>query len=280
MKPGTLPALTLATMLLAGFAVPAAAQDSGTANSKKAPAEEEDGASDLEKEIQAKIAKELDQRVEVKGKRYQISLKRGSRIIGVLPRGLIWEKLDRYGDYVECKETDKGSGLRLQFVMGMDGDIFIKRDDMKGGTKGLKDLGQLTEAQKSKIRDEVIKARRKVIVEREKTMRKELNRLLADREAKDGQDGDDSADGKGGDGDDDDDAMTKEEKEGEALLKKFPPPEWSEDRVTAIKEREVVNGIYRNKEEGEFIDNFRAWKKALARRMLKEAEEDSGGDGK
>ncbi len=278
MKPGTLPALTLAALLLAGFAVPAVAQDSGAAGGKKAPAEEEDGASDLEKEIQAKIAKELDQRVEVKGKRYEISLKRGSKIVGVLPRGLIWEKLDRYGDYVECKEKDKGSGLRLQYVMGMDGDIFIKRDDMKDGSKGLKDLGQLTEAQKSKIRDEVIKARRKVIVEREKTMRKELDRLLADRAAKDGEGGEGSADGEGEEGGDEE--MTKEEKEGEALLKKFPPPEWSEDRLAAIKEREVISGIYRNKTEGEFIDNFKAWKTALARRMLKEAEEDAGGDGK
>ena len=64
------------------------------------------------------------------------------------------------------------------------------------------------------------------------------------------------------------DKATEEEtiKRGDDLLKKFPPEEWSEKRMKDILQREIVSGIFRNAEEREFIDNFKAWQAADARR--------------
>lgn len=59
--------------------------------------------------------------------------------------------------------------------------------------------------------------------------------------------------------------------DGTSLLVKFPPPEWGEDRLKRILEREVSTGVYRNAEETEFIDNFPAWQQALERRQAAES---------
>jgi hypothetical protein len=59
--------------------------------------------------------------------------------------------------------------------------------------------------------------------------------------------------------------------EGSPLLVKFPPPEWGEDRMKKILEREILTGVYRNAEEREFIENFPAWKQAYERRQGAEA---------
>ena len=59
--------------------------------------------------------------------------------------------------------------------------------------------------------------------------------------------------------------------EGGPLLARFPPPEWGEDRMKSILEREIRTGVFRNDEEREFIDNFPAWKRALERRRAAEA---------
>lgn len=53
---------------------------------------------------------------------------------------------------------------------------------------------------------------------------------------------------------------------GASLLARFPPTEWSQERLSAILKREIVDGKFRTAEEGEFIENFDAWKRALERR--------------
>jgi hypothetical protein len=55
--------------------------------------------------------------------------------------------------------------------------------------------------------------------------------------------------------------------EADELLRRWPPPEWSEERYRAIAERIVVEGGgFLSKEEAGFFDNFREWQKALNER--------------
>jgi hypothetical protein len=206
---------------------------------------------------------EIDTNVEVKGDRYRVKLKNGSQIEGLLPRGVVWEKLDEAGDeYVECKQEDKGAGLRLHFVLNLEGELFVRSMDIAEGKEGIKNLGELTEEQRIAIREQVLTQRRRALEEREKAVREELRRIAAEREEEERKAREKEAREKG---------RTREEEEavirkGEELLKKFPPEEWSEDRLKEILRREVVNGIFRNDVEKEFIDSFKDWKAANERR--------------
>jgi len=212
----------------------------------------------------------VDENVDVRGNRYRIKLTHGAQIEGVLPAGVKWERLDQFGEYEECKETDKGSGLRLSYVLGMEGDIHILRRDIAD----IRDLGALTDEEQRAIRDKVIAARRKVIEQREKALREDLRRMAEEQKAADARAGEDDAQRKAKEKA----AEEKEIKKGEELLKKFPPDQWSEQRLKDILQREIVNGIFRNAEEREFIDNFKAWQAADTRRRAEEAKSGEGGE--
>ena len=200
----------------------------------------------------------LDTHVDVKRNRFRIKMTHGAQIEGVLASGVKWERLDEFGEYEECKETEKGAGLRLSYVLGMEGDILILRKDIAD----IRDLGALTDEEQRAIRDKVIAARKKVIEQREKALREDLRRMAEEAKQADARARDSEAKDKAKD------KATEEEtiKRGDDLLKKFPPEEWSEKRMKDILQREIVSGIFRNAEEREFIDNFKAWQAADARR--------------
>ena len=246
--------------LAALLAVPALAQDEGAKPPPKAEAPPSAPKS------------EVDTRVEIRGNRYRLKLKRGTQIEGLLPRGLIWEKMDQFGDYEEAKEADKGSGLRVFYVLNMDGDIFIKRSDILD-EDGIKDLGAPTLEEVLALQQKVISQRKKVVEDREKAVREEIQRLGAsakeeERKAAGGGKGK-PGEGKKGEG-----AGTGSDEvaKGDALLEKFPPPDWSKKRIEDIYQRETINKVYRTPEEAEFIAGFNLWKSALDRREKAEAE--------
>jgi hypothetical protein len=217
---------------------------------------------------------EIDTNVDVRGNSFEIKLVQGARISGVLPSGKRWERLDQFGEYEECEENAKGAGLRLHYVLGMEGEIFIKRLDIAE----IKDLGALSDEQKRLIRDQVIAQRKKLIEEREKALREELRRMAEEQREADARAAEASGRKKA-----EERAVTEAEiKKGEDLLKKFSPDTWSEQRAKDILHREIVNGIFRNAEEREFIDNLPAWKAALERRKEAEAKEkgETGGETK
>ena len=200
----------------------------------------------------------LDTVVDVKGNRFRIKLTHGAQIEGVLASGVKWERLDEFGEYEECKETEKGAGLRLGYVLGMEGDILILRKDIAD----IRDLGALTDDEQRAIRDKVIAARKKVIEQREKALREELKRMAEEAKQADARAKDTEAQSKAKE------KVSEQEtiKKGDDLLKRFPPEEWSEKRMKDILQREIVSGIFRNAEEREFIDNFKAWQAADTRR--------------
>jgi len=213
---------------------------------------------------------------EVKGNRFRVTLKSGAKIEGLMPQGVAWEKRDELGDYVEATETEKGAGLRLNFVLSMEGDIFILKRDIEE----VKDLGALTEEQKLAIKESVLAARKKILEEREKINREEMARIAAAAKEADGKGAKGAADGKKET--DADKKAAKEAKDrarGDELLKKFPDDEWNPKRIDEIQQRSVVNGIFPTRDEQEFIDNIALWKDAVARRDKAAAEKESGEEG-
>ena len=214
---------------------------------------------------------------EVKGNRYRITLKSGAKIEGILPQGVIWEKRDQLGEFSEATETEKGAGLRLNYVLNMEGDIFIQKRDIED----VKDLGALTDEQKRAIKEAVLAARKKILEEREKINREEMARIAAaTKEAEKG--GKEAAKDGGKKETEADKKAAKEEKDrkrGDELLKKFPSDEWNPKKIDEIKQRSVINGIYPTADEQEFIDNIELWKAAVKRRDKEEAEGKDAGDG-
>lgn len=221
-----------------------------------------DPADELAAEEAAARLAAVDTLVEVKGNRFRIKMTHGAQIEGVLATGVKWERVDERGEYSECKETDKGAGLRLSYVLGMEGDILILRKDIAD----IRDLGALTDEETRAIRDKVIAARRKVIEQREKTLREDLKRMAEEQKQADARAGQTEGQRKAKEKE----AEEVEAKRGDELLKKFPPEEWSEQRMKDILQREIVNGIFRNAQEREFIDNFKAWLAADTRRRENE----------
>jgi hypothetical protein len=260
---------TVPVALAALAAVPAAAfgQDVGAAPTTEAP----------------KPAKEPPP--EVKGNRYRITLKTGAKIEGLLPQGVSYEKRDQYGEYVEAKEDEKGAGLRLNYVLNMEGDVFLRKDDILE----IKDLGALTEEQKIALTEMVLSTRKKALEARERINREEMAKIAAAakeeeaRAAKEEKEGGKGAGKKDGAAEKKAAREEKDRKRGDELLEKFPPEKWSAKDVEKIQRRSVINGIFPSNEEQEFIDNIDLWKAALARREKeeqerKDAEGDEGGE--
>lgn len=213
-------------------------------------------------------------KAEIKGNRYRVTLKSGAKIVGLLPQGVIWEKPDELGEYVTTTETEKGAGLRLNWVLGMEGELFVPKRDIAEVT----DLGALTPEQRLAIEQGKIAADRKRLEERERINREELAKIAAAAKAEEARKkgakggGKDEGDAKDSDTTKKADKEAKARKRGEELLAKFPPSDWGADRIKEIKKRSVVNGIYPDADEQEFIDNFDLWKEALARKEKEEAE--------
>lgn len=264
----------LAVALAVLLAAPAAALAQDGGKSRKPAPEDAPEAEEIDPQPRA----EVDTQVDVRGNRFSMKLSHGARIEGVLPQGKRWERLDEAGEYEECAETDKGAGLRLYYVLGMEGDIFIKKTDIVE----IRDLGALTDEQMRAIREKVIAQRKKVIDEREKALREELKRMAEERKQEEAR----KSEEKGRKKAEEKAATDADVKRGEDLLKKFPPDQWSEQRAKDILHREIVNGIFRNAEEREFIDNLKEWKAAFLRTLteeereaLKEKEKEEKGSG-
>lgn len=207
---------------------------------------------------------------EVKGSRFRLKLKNGNVVEGVLPEGLMWEKQGMGGEYDEATETEKGAGLRLHYALGMEGHIFILRADISE----MKDLGALTDEQRLALQKLVLDQRRKAQEEREKAFRAEMEKLArAEREQakKEAEEAKAKAEGKVVEKKPA--ASAADEARGDDLLKRFPAPEWGPKRLKDILQREVVNGIFRNDLEKEFIDNFKLWKDAHDRQLKAEGKE-------
>jgi hypothetical protein len=258
--------LSVASALASALASGAALAQDG-AKPVEAPAARPAPAADAPKDAPrpSSEAPKVEEKIEVKGNRYRFKLANGSVIVGVLPNGLHWERLDFNGDYEDCKEKDEGAGVRIQWVMDMDGDVFLQRREMSE----FKDLGALTEEQKLAIRERVLADKVRLLEEREKLAKAEAEKLGVKMDA---PKGDAEAEAVAA-------AKAAEEREaaeairkGDELLKKFPPEHWSKMRLDEILQRQYVTGVFPSKDESEFIDGFKLWTAAVIRKKTREAE--------
>jgi hypothetical protein len=251
---------------LAILASPALAQDSGSkaeTPARPAPAPDAGGAA---AEAPKEAPKPEEPTVEVKGNRYRFRMNTGAGMVGILPNGLKWEKRIASAVYAECKEKDPGAGLRIHWVEGMEGEVFVLRETLKEW----KDLGALTEDQKLAIRERYLADRAEALAAREKAAKAEAEKLgVLDPLGKPVTEDQAAAAA----------AKAAAEKEAEAaakkgddLLKKFPAPEWGRKKLDEILQREVNVGSFRTADEAEFISGFKLWSEAYIRKQQKEAE--------
>lgn len=280
-RPFRIVLLSLASFGLLGVATEALAQDAGGGRPGGAggppplpapgqtppPAESggdaSKGAEPAKAEGTKPAAGAVDEMVEVRGNRFKIRLKRGSVIHGILPKGLFWERQDLMGDYEPSKKGADGAGLRIQYVLGMDGDIFVLERDIAE----IEDMGALSEEDRARIRERILADRRKIIEERERALRSELDRIRD--MASEHPDGEGTGEAVKPEGDGS--GMTEEEKAGEALLEEFPPTDWGPKRKSEILQAQT-NGIFPNDREVIFLRSYSQWEKALERRRKLEAE--------
>jgi hypothetical protein len=262
----------------------------------------------------APVAAEND----LKGRRARAILRRGAVVEGVLPGGIAWERRSEEGGGFEpAREGDSGAGLRFFFVMGMDGEIFISRADVKE----VVDLGTLSDelAEEMKVRilqerRDALDRRRRELEAREAQLQRELERLLGppreDAAAVPAQAPSPDASGvtpgagsepapepepegpaqaeapapgtvvtppaAGAADAPKEETPEQRRRRGDALLERFPPPAWSEERYDVIDTRTRLAKIPPDEEEAAFLAGFDAWKEAFERREAAEAAGKAG----
>ena len=223
---------------------------------------------------------------ELRGMRCRLVLRGRAVIEGVLPEGKAWEKRDEKGQFVPAQEKEPGAGLRLFFAMGMDGEIFIRTSDIKD----VVDLGNVSDEIAAALKEKILAERRRLLEEKEELVRKELARILGSEQAPAPApastaplasaetpaataapaaappvaSAETPAAAK----------ISPEEarrRKGDALLDKFPSPDWSEKRYLELYDRIRLAKVAPDTQEQEFLDGFELWKEALGRR--KKAEE-------
>jgi hypothetical protein len=159
--------LSLAAALAASAT--AFAQDAPGGTGRAAP--DGRGAADSQGATAAQAAagdarpEELTSEADLRGIRCRVVLRRGAAVDGVLPAGINWERrID--GGFTPAKREDAGAGLRVFFVMGMDGEIFV--DAAQVGE--VVERGALSEEQAEEIRLKILAERRKALDERRKQL--------------------------------------------------------------------------------------------------------------
>ncbi len=254
----------LAAILALGVAAPALAQDGGARETPTPAPKPEDTPKPVEtpkpEEGTAKPA--VDKVVVVKGNRFELELKTGRTLRGLLPKGVKWVKRDDEADYSPCERSETGAGLLLQYVMNMDGEIFVPARDIVGEPK---DLGAPTPEEVRALQDKVLEDRRRVLEEQARRFQEAVERMRAREKTAEGEPEKEMSE--------EEKKRLEEEKKGDALLQKFPPPGWSEEKLKEFEHRAVVFGLFPDADEKEFINGIQAWKAALERKNAREAKE-------
>jgi len=248
---------------------------------------------------------------DLRGMRCRVLLKRGAAVDGVLPAGIAWERRAEGGGFATAKRDDPGAGIRVFFVMGMDGEIFLEASQVDE----VVERGSLSDEQAEEMRIRILQERRraleerrKALLERETALQRELEQILgggaaapppppptapsaptAGTPAPAADAGTPSEDREvvgilpttevapasaAGAAAAASAPLTPEEKrrKADALLEKFPPPAWTEERYELIYNRERVAKIAPDTEEAEFVAGYDLWKDALDRRQKAAAD--------
>jgi hypothetical protein len=189
----------------------------------------------------------------VKGTRYQITLRTGATLTGVVTCDKVFERRDG----IVWGPADKdapGAGIRLYFVKDADGFVFVPTREMKDAEK----LETVSEREGRDLVKHRIAAAQRAGDEREK-LRKEREKHEAQAKAEEAEKAADESKAAT------DHVPTPEEQLARytALLKKYPPGKWTLDTPKDIERRRIVMDLFPNDEEKAFLAVYDEWSRAF-----------------
>jgi hypothetical protein len=235
---------------------PAPAPAPDTTKQEPAPAPKQEPKQEPAPAAEAPAAQPAADVEPIRGTRYQITLRTGTTLTGVVTCEKVFERRDGL-NWVAADKEAPGAGVRLYFVKDADGFVFILKKDMKDAEK----LEDISEREGRDLAKRRVAAQHRADEERDQ-LRKERER----REAKAKEKAE--AEEKAGDETSKEHAaaMTPEEQLAhyQALLKKYPPGKWTLDSPKDIERRRIVMDLFPNEEEKAFLAVYDDWAKAFA----------------
>ncbi len=207
----------------------------------------------------------------VHGTRYRVLLRNGRAVLGVVRVPGIFERRTIDG-YQEVDRTQPDAGVRLWWVRGQDGYVFVLAKQVVALDK----LGELDEAAGREIAEQRVALERRAVDERDQLRRAREERREAERAAAAA-----AAAGTAGTGPAappvdaaggpvaPSPAMDAAAKLGRytALLQRYPPGRWTPETPKDIERRKVLMDLFPTAEEKEFLlvypdwlDAYTAWK--------------------
>lgn len=202
----------------------------------------------------------------------KVRLKNGNKIEGIVRNGRFIEKHDGL-DFVVADRRSEHAGLRLWYYNGTNSYIFLPHAMIAHYKLGLRMSDE-----------EIAELERKLAAAEQK--RRELERRLAeerrrDRLAKASEKDSPGNSEKGREVNTEGAAelreygrqLTDEERKLLRWLEDYPPEKgWGEDKIERLRTNRITLGVYPDKNERRFEDNFETWKQALAlKKKLKQA---------
>jgi hypothetical protein len=189
----------------------------------------------------------------VRGTRYQITLRSGATLSGVVTCEKVFERRDGVA-WVAADKDAPGAGVRLYFVKDADGFVFISTKEMKDAEK-LEDISDREGRDLAKRR---VDAAHRALDERDR-LRKEREKHEAKAKADEAEHAGDESSTEA------EHVMTPEEQLARytALLKKYPPGgKWTLDTPKDIERRRIVMDLFPSDEEKAFLAVYDEWAKA------------------
>jgi hypothetical protein len=189
----------------------------------------------------------------IRGVRYQITLRTGTSIVGIVTCEKVFERRDGVNWAVAEKDAP-GAGVRLYFVKDADGFVFIPTKDMKGAEK----LEDISEREGRDLAKRRVAAAHRADEERERLRReREKREAKARAKAEDAEKTSDEGAAK-------ETELTAEEQLARytALLAKYPPDKWTLDTPKDIERRRIVMDLFPSDEEKAFLAVYDDWAKA------------------
>lgn len=250
-------AVVLAAILLLAVGTPAFAQES----TKPDPAKP--GADAGSEAPEAGDEEEKEPLAPVTGEKVRVRIRPGVEMSGVVKeRQYEVFKENRYIP-VDDPETP-GAGLRVYFVTGLNGFLFVRADQIIEVTFS----GALTREEGLKLA-EGLEAEKRRAVEEKALAAAEMQRRRAAAKAAREKAGDGAGASEtpgrppraagGAPGKPVDMSASEKALKIRELLIRFPPEDWKPSRLDEIKRRAIVLDIFPNEEESAFIDNYDLW---------------------
>lgn len=184
-----------------------------------------------------------------------VKLKTGRSMHGAVLVEGVWEKRDASGAWVAAKRDEAGAGVRVWYVDGLDGFLFVRAADVTD----VSITGPFGDAEKRAAEKQRTEAERRAAEERKALAEKRAKQAEADAAAaEEARKSEEAAAG----------ARAKAEHEARVerwkkLLDEFPADLWKVETPAEIDRRRIVMDLLPTAQEKRFLAVFEDWKLAL-----------------